>query len=707
MKVKYNRVFSLVKKVNINKFNNLVVESGRGLHIFGNVDKWLVNLSSVPVPGDVLGFLSLGPGFCLSINRDNVNVRKLLMEFEGILSYCPEDSRDTLRARGTNIVTNFLSGGNNDTWLNNHLSSLFKKTKSFLRQNDNVLVTSADKGSVTVLLDRDTYVTKGLDMLNDDHTYQIITKDPVQILQRRTNKLLKDLNNEGHLPENLCQQLIVNNSNLCKCYFLPKIHKEGVPLRPIIAACGSATYHLSTYLASILSDALLSRTVYNVKDTFDFVERVRDRNVPSDHVLISLDVVSLFTNVPWELVKTVVIRHWDLIQDHCNFERDTFLSTLHFIFNNTYFTFQDKIYLQKFGTPMGSPISPILALMVMDYILDSAIPMLPFDLPFIFKFVDDIVACVPRGSVEAILTIFNSIDSHVQFTHEMETDNCLAFLDCKLVRRDGGTLLTDWYTKPSYSGRYINFYSNHTFTHKINTITCMKNRIEKICHSEFRHTALARLRGIFVNNGYPLRLVNKILFSTSTTSTGSIFDIPTPAKPIYLKVTSIPRISEKLKQLFHSVLPENRKIVFHYPYKIRNIFSKIKDRDPLLYASNVVYCIDCKDCEGRYVGSTSQWLKNRISLHKSDCNTNKLRCALAGHALGNGHTFDFENVRVLDRESNYRNRLFLEMFHIKTTTDAVNFKKDVENLSNIYSFIIHLDTEKSNRSNNNMSSIIF
>jgi hypothetical protein len=56
-------------------------------------------------------------------------------------------------------------------------------------------------------------------------------------------------------------------------YGLPKIHKEGAPIRPIISACGTYNYKLAKYLDSILKP-LLDESETIVTDTFDFVNKI-------------------------------------------------------------------------------------------------------------------------------------------------------------------------------------------------------------------------------------------------------------------------------------------------------------------------------------------------------------------------------------------------------------------------------------------------
>ena len=79
-------------------------------------------------------------------------------------------------------------------------------------------------------------------------------------------------------------------------YGLPKIHKEGTPLRPIISAIG--TYKLAKYLVEILTETLLVNSKFILKDTFDFVKKVSKLSTLLEKYMVSFDVESLFTNVP-------------------------------------------------------------------------------------------------------------------------------------------------------------------------------------------------------------------------------------------------------------------------------------------------------------------------------------------------------------------------------------------------------------------------
>ncbi|XP_071055083.1 uncharacterized protein [Onthophagus taurus] len=667
-----------------------------------NLDKWLVNLSEIDPPENVKHFLALGPKYVYPLTDKTFCAKHILMEIESIVGSLSTNIRD--RARATNILTNFLTENSPPTWLESHLITCQRQTVKFLKENSNIIVTKADKGSTTVIMKKEIYVNKAEDMLKDIDTYKSFgnNKDKTNYVQNIMNNLLKDLLNKNFINDIEFKRLINHNTVISKAYFLPKIHKTDVPLRPIISSVGAATYGISTHFAKMLAVAFDSRTDYNVKNTFQFVEEVRGLELPQGYVIVSLDVVSLFTNVPISLVLEIISENFDYVLEHFDVDKDLFFRAISVICDSTYFTFNGVTYKQIFGTPMGSPISPILAQIVMDHVLNKILPTLDFELPFLKKYVDDIITSIPENSLDSILDSFNKFNKYIQFTLERETNNAVPFLDTKVIRNIDNKIEFDWYAKPTFSGRYVHFTSSHKIKHKINTVLAMKYRVGKISEPGLVDVNLKKLKAIFVANMYPPKLLNKLLFGVMTVN-GDVADRTDNNEdadpPIYKKLIYIPGLTEKLVKMFknHCNL-ENTKIVEHYPRKSQSIFTNLKDPTPLPYKSGIVYSISCGGCGGCYVGQTSQWLKKRISKHRSDIRCNKRSCALAQHSLDNGHIFDFDNTKVLDVSNNYHNRVFLEMFHIAITNDTVNYRTDIDSLSNIYALIFDFCKNKSKNS---------
>ena len=94
-------------------------------------------------------------------------------------------------------------------------------------------------------------------------------------------------------------------------YLLPKIHKAEIPGRPIISGCGEPTVKLSQYADHLLKPLLKNIPSY-VQDTTDFLCRIFDvnQNLPHDIILITIDVKSLYTNIPNdECIKACIDMH--------------------------------------------------------------------------------------------------------------------------------------------------------------------------------------------------------------------------------------------------------------------------------------------------------------------------------------------------------------------------------------------------------------
>lgn len=88
-------------------------------------------------------------------------------------------------------------------------------------------------------------------------------------------------------------------------YGLPKIHKQGVPLRPIVSCIDSPAYKLSKHVSMLISP-LAGHNDSFVKNTKHFVDEIKTIKLDHDEIQVSLDVKSLFTNVPIREVIDVI-----------------------------------------------------------------------------------------------------------------------------------------------------------------------------------------------------------------------------------------------------------------------------------------------------------------------------------------------------------------------------------------------------------------
>ena len=94
------------------------------------------------------------------------------------------------------------------------------------------------------------------------------------------------------------QKDVPQGAGIPKFYGLPKIHKEGVPLRPIVSSRGAVSYETAKKLARILKP-LVGKSPYSDQNTRDFVQQVNIQLLQPE-CIISYDVKALFTLVPIE-----------------------------------------------------------------------------------------------------------------------------------------------------------------------------------------------------------------------------------------------------------------------------------------------------------------------------------------------------------------------------------------------------------------------
>ena len=82
-------------------------------------------------------------------------------------------------------------------------------------------------------------------------------------------------------------------------YFLKKIHKNPPTARPIVSGCDGPTERISAYLDHWLQPLAKSLPSY-IKDTKEFIKYIESTKLPKDCILCTLDVSSLYTNIPTE-----------------------------------------------------------------------------------------------------------------------------------------------------------------------------------------------------------------------------------------------------------------------------------------------------------------------------------------------------------------------------------------------------------------------
>ncbi|XP_043480266.1 uncharacterized protein LOC122509970 [Leptopilina heterotoma] len=160
-------------------------------------------------------------------------------------------------------------------------------------------------------------------------------------------------------------------------------------------------------------------------------------NVPDTHTIISLDAVAMFSNIDPTLVLKLLEVRWNVIKEHTDLNFNQFYDGVSLCVNNAYFQYDHEYYRQKFGTPMGSPISSFLAELVMQHIEEEILNDKSLDVIFYFRYVDDTIVCVREGHIRRLVDAFNEKGGSLKFTVEYSKNKEINFLDLKLIFKKG------------------------------------------------------------------------------------------------------------------------------------------------------------------------------------------------------------------------------------------------------------------------------
>ncbi len=250
----------------------------------------------------------------------------------------------------------------------------------------------ADKGNQSVVMLRKDYDEKCLaqiqtsDVLEISEGRQVIIKKCLSNLKDTLANVKEVFGESFYLPG-----IIPSNPQLSRFCGLPKLHKNGVPIRPIVSGLNTTCYKLACYISKLLT-GLDRVNPHHLKDSKDFLKTLKTWDAGhskkfNNLKMGSLDMTSLYPSVPpaevYPMVQDLLLKNgYSLVG------AQKIIRLLRLVNGQNFFTFCDRIFLQTDGLAMGS-LAPILANLFMENFEENLFAKYPV-LKLWVRYVDDV-----------------------------------------------------------------------------------------------------------------------------------------------------------------------------------------------------------------------------------------------------------------------------------------------------------------------------
>ena len=181
----------------------------------------------------------------------------------------PEKLHDLLKELSDSVNTTNSISNNSQS----NISKAERRALQNLKNDNNIIIKPADKGSSTVIMNKSAYITEGYRQLSNNLHYRKLQTPVHPQIRNSVNGILKDLKTKGTLKKKQLEYLEVKaDSRPRQFYLLPKIHKNfttwpsrKMPMgRPIVSDCESDTCRIAEYIDSFLSPIAKSHDSYTL-----------------------------------------------------------------------------------------------------------------------------------------------------------------------------------------------------------------------------------------------------------------------------------------------------------------------------------------------------------------------------------------------------------------------------------------------------------
>ena len=349
-----------------------------------------------------------------------------------------------------------------------NLSREERKALRELKGFTDLVINKADKGSTIVVQNRTDYIKDAYEHLNGPNTYIKLDGDPTISICRGIIQLLNKFYSEGLLNKKMvdfCSPPL--KARLARLYFLKKIHKSPMGIRPIVSSCGSPTENISQFVDYWLQP-IMKKLPSFIKDTTAFINQLNETVIEPDTLLVTIDVKSLYTCIPQKegMLACSKALNDAKANNPSQPNTDVLISLLEIVLKNNIFEFNGECFLQLQGTAMGTKLAPAYANIFMDQLEQTILSSAPLKPSYYKRYIDDILMLWPHSINDLMnfITALNNYHPLIKFTFEHSHEQ-ITFLDVNVFKGPNfhitNKLDVATHIKPTNKQAYLHAKSYH------------------------------------------------------------------------------------------------------------------------------------------------------------------------------------------------------------------------------------------------------
>ena len=312
------------------------------------------------------------------------------------------------------------------------------------------------------------------------------------------------------------------------------------------------------------------------------------------------------------------------------------------------------------------------------------------------RYVDDIMEKIKRNTGDRLTQHLNTIDGtgNIKFTKEGMTENKLPFLDIKVMVNEDGSIRLQIYRKSTHTDQYLMFDSHHPLPHKLSVVrTLITRKNEIVTDEEDKKAEEEHIKKVLKICKYPDWAIQKVEKQLAEKAEGVVSKPKkNPDQKKHRGRVTVPYVGGITERINRTMQKHGIDTPVRPHITLRNMMVHPKDQIPQEDKCNVVYKVPCLSCAQVYVGETGRKLSIRIKEHKDETtkvnnirktrstsiaeDNTQLKSAISEHTRTHNHIMDWDNVSVIDRDSEKIPRWIREAMHVRKLGEGIAMNRD-------------------------------